>query len=62
MEDREMLNDHEKRICDLERNEVQIYERLDGTIRSLDNLTGWVKALVVAIFLSLAGLFISNLF
>jgi len=55
------LENHQERIVKLELKEATLFERVDNLIRSQDNLTSWVKTLVVAIVLSLAALFINSL-
>lgn len=57
----ETVKTHEKRINRLEISDATIFERIDSLIKSQADLTGWVKALIVAIMISLAALFISNL-
>ncbi|MCG8540749.1 MAG: hemolysin XhlA family protein [Clostridia bacterium] len=51
----EKLYDHESRIRDLEINEARISEKIEGLIEKLDNLTNWIKALVLLGMTSLIG-------
>jgi hypothetical protein len=46
---REQLRDHEKRIVALEKADAEFAIRLENLIEKIDNLTGWIKALVVSI-------------
>ena len=46
---REQLRDHEKRIIALEKADAEFAIRLQNLIEKIDNLTGWIKALVVSI-------------
>jgi len=46
---REQLRDHEKRIIALEKTDAEFAIRLENLIEKIDNLTGWVKALVISI-------------
>lgn len=51
----EKLYDHENRIRELEINEARISEKIEGLIEKLDNLTNWIKALVMLGLTSLVG-------
>jgi len=51
----EKLYDHENRIRELEINEARISEKIEGLIEKLDNLTNWIKALVMLGLTSLLG-------
>ena len=46
---RDQLRDHEKRIIALEKADAEFAIRLQNLIEKIDNLTGWIKALVVSI-------------
>ena len=46
---REQLRDHERRIVALEKSDAEFAIRLQNLIEKIDNLTGWIKALVVSI-------------
>ena len=46
---REQLRDHEKRIVALEKSDAEFAIRLQNLIEKIENLTGWIKALVVSI-------------
>lgn len=50
-QERILLAEHEKRICGLEESDIRLFERLDGTMKSLNTLTTWVQCLIVAIAL-----------
>ena len=43
------LRDHEKRIIALEKSDAEFAIRMENLIEKIDNLTGWIKALVVSI-------------
>ena len=51
----EKIYDHENRIRELEINEARISEKIEGLIAKLDNLTNWIKALVMLGLTSLVG-------
>lgn len=51
----EKLSEHEYRIRELEIKEARISERIEGLISKLDNLTNWIKALVMLGLTSLIG-------
>jgi len=46
---REQLRDHEKRIVALEKANAEFAVRLQNLIEKIENLTGWIKALVISI-------------
>ena len=46
---KETLKDHEKRIVALEKSDAEFAIRMQNLIEKIDNLTGWIKALVVSI-------------
>ena len=46
---KEQLRDHEKRIVALEKSDAEFAIRLDNLVEKIENLTGWIKALVVSI-------------
>jgi len=46
---KEQLKDHEKRIVALEKTNAEFAIRLDNLLEKIDNLTSWIKALVVSI-------------
>ena len=46
---REQLRDHEKRIVALEKSDAEFAIKLENLLEKIDNLTGWIKALVVSI-------------
>lgn len=51
------LDDHEKRIGNLEINDAKMSEKIENLIEKLDNLTTWIKALVMLGITSLVGFF-----
>ena len=46
---KDQLRDHEKRIIALEKADAEFAIRMENLIEKIDNLTGWIKALVVSI-------------
>ena len=46
---RDQLRDHEKRIVALEKADAEFAIRLQNLIEKIENLTNWIKALVVSI-------------
>jgi len=46
---RDQLRDHEKRIVALEKADAEFAIRLQNLIEKIENLTDWIKALVVSI-------------
>ncbi|HHT46729.1 MAG TPA: hypothetical protein GX004_05485, partial [Firmicutes bacterium] len=49
---REQVKDHEKRIVALEKSDAEFAIRLENLIKKIDELTGWIKALVVTLITS----------
>lgn len=52
---REQVKDHEKRIVALEKSDAEFAIRLENLIKKIDELTGWIKALVVTLITSGVG-------
>ena len=52
---REQVKDHEKRIAALEKSDAEFAIRLENLIKKIDDLTGWIKALVVTLITSGVG-------
>ena len=46
---KDQLRDHEKRIIALEKSDAEFAIRLQNLIEKIENLTSWIKALVVSI-------------
>ena len=46
---KEQLRDHEKRIVVLEKSYAEFAIKLENLLEKIDNLTGWIKALVISI-------------
>ena len=46
---RDQLRDHEKHIIALEKADAEFAIKLENLLEKIDNLTGWIKALVVSI-------------
>ncbi len=46
---KDQLRDHEKRIIALEKADAEFAIKLQNLIEKIDNLTGWIKALVISI-------------
>ena len=46
---KEQLKDHEQRIVLLERTDAEFAIRLDNLVEKIENLTSWIKALVLSI-------------
>ena len=46
---KDQLRDHEKRIVALEKANAEFAIRLQNLIEKIENLTGWIKALVISI-------------
>jgi len=46
---KETLKDHERRIVILEKTDAEFAIRLENLIEKLENLTSWIKALVVTV-------------
>ena len=55
---REQLRDHEKRIVALEKSDAEFAIKLENLLEKIDNLTGWIKALVVSIITTGVGFII----
>lgn len=55
---RESIKDHEKRIAFLEKSDAEFAVRLENLCKKLDELTGWIKALVIAIITAGGGFFV----
>jgi hypothetical protein len=55
---RESIKDHERRIGSLEQSNAEFAVRLENLCKKLDELTGWIKALVVAIVTTGVGFFV----
>ena len=51
------LDAHEKRISQLEVSNAKMGEKIENLIEKLDNLTSWIKALVMLGIASLLGFF-----
>ncbi|WP_129599396.1 hemolysin XhlA family protein [Anaerophilus nitritogenes] len=52
------LGNHEDRIRQLEIHEAQTGEKITSLLEKLDNLTSWIKALVMLSGTTLVGFFI----
>ncbi len=46
---RETVKDHERRIVALEKADAEFAIRLENLLEKIENLTSWIKALVVSI-------------
>lgn len=46
---REQVRDHERRIAALEKADAEFAIRLENLCKKLEELTGWIKALVISI-------------
>jgi hypothetical protein len=57
-EAREQLRDHEKRIVALEKADAEFAIKLENLVEKIENLTGWIKALVVSIISTGVGFLI----
>ena len=55
---KDQLRDHEKRIIALEKADAEFAIRLQNLIEKIDNLTGWIKALVISIITTGVGFII----
>ena len=55
---KEQFRDHEKRIVALEKADAEFAIRLQNLIEKIENLTGWIKALVVSIITTGVGFII----
>lgn len=54
----EKLDDHEGRIRKLEISDAEMGEKIKNLIEKIDNLTSWIKALVMLGATSLVGFFV----
>lgn len=54
----ERVRDHEKRIVALEKTDAEFAIRLENLVQKLEELTGWLKALVIAIIGTFGGFII----
>ncbi len=52
------LDNHERRIGNLEISEAKMGEKIENLIEKLDSLTSWIKALVMLGATSLMGFFL----
>jgi hypothetical protein len=52
---KEQLRDHEKRIVKLEKTDAEFTIKFDHLCKQLEQLTSWIKALVVSIISSGVG-------
>ena len=55
---REQVKDHERRIVALEKSDAEFAIRLENLIKKIDELTSWIKALVVTLITSGVGFII----
>lgn len=55
---RDQLRDHERRIVDLEKTDAEFAIRLENLVQKLEELTGWLKALVIALITATGGFII----
>jgi hypothetical protein len=53
----EKLDDHERRIVQLEINDARTGEKIQSLIEKIESLTTWIKALVMLGATSLVGFF-----
>lgn len=51
------LDNHEKRIGQLEISDAKMGEKIENLIEKLDSLTSWIKALVLLVSTSFIGFF-----
>ena len=51
------LDNHEKRIGQLEINNANMGEKIENLIKKLDSLTSWIKALVMLVAASFTSFF-----
>jgi hypothetical protein len=61
MENRELceeVRDHGKRIVALEIRDAEQSVKIDNLVKSLNNLAGWIKALIITIFTASIGFFV----
>lgn len=52
---REQVRDHERRIVALEKADAEFAVRLENLCKKLEDLTGWLKALVFAMIGTFGG-------
>lgn len=55
---RESMRDHERRIALLEKSDAEFTIRIENLCKKLDELTGWIKALVITIVTAGGGFFV----
>ncbi|MBO8136817.1 MAG: hemolysin XhlA family protein [Desulfotomaculum sp.] len=55
---KEQLRDHERRIAKLEKTDAEFAVRLENLCKKLEELTSWMKALVIALISATGGFFI----
>jgi hypothetical protein len=55
---KDTLRDHEKRIVKLEKTDAEFTIKFGNLCKQLEQLTSWIKALVLAILTSGIGFFI----
>jgi len=55
---RDTVRDHERRIVALEKADAEFAVRIENLCKKLEELTNWIKALVVAILAATGGFFI----
>ena len=58
---RETVKDHERRIVALEKADAEFAIRLENLVEKIENLTSWIKALVVSIVGTGVGFIIWNI-
>ena len=46
---KDQLRDHEKRIVALEKSDAEFAIKLENLLEKIENLTSWIKALVISI-------------
>jgi hypothetical protein len=54
----EQVREHERRIVALEKTDAEFAIRLENLVQKLEELTGWLKALVIAIIGTFGGFII----
>ena len=55
---RGQVQDHEKRIVALEKTDAEFAIRLENLVKKLEELTGWIKALVIVLVTATGGFFV----
>jgi hypothetical protein len=55
---KDQLRDHERRIVALEKTDAEFAIRFENLCEKIENLTGWIKALVVTLITSGVGFII----